>query len=83
MAACLAYIWIVYLGSLCVQEGWVKVIHRTDRCDLTLQRYLMKYLVKAPFPVREIGPVMALLHAFHVPQDLIRLEDFEGQHHCQ
>jgi hypothetical protein len=36
MAACLAYIWIVYLGSLCVQEGWVRVIHRSDRCDLSL-----------------------------------------------
>jgi Transposase DDE domain len=36
IAACLAYIWIVYLGSLCVQDGWVRVIHRGDRCDLSL-----------------------------------------------
>ena len=35
--------------------------------NITLQRYLMKYLVKAPFPVREIGTVMTLLHACHVP----------------
>jgi len=34
---------------------------------LPLQRYLMRYLVQAPFPVREIGPVMTLLHACHVP----------------
>jgi hypothetical protein len=34
---------------------------------LTLQRYLMKYLVQAPFPVREIGTVLTLLHACHVP----------------
>jgi hypothetical protein len=34
---------------------------------LSLQRYLMRYLVKAPFPVREIGPVLTLLHACHVP----------------
>jgi hypothetical protein len=34
MAACLAYIWIVYLGALCVKDGWVRVIHRGDRCDL-------------------------------------------------
>jgi hypothetical protein len=33
IAACLAYIWIVYLGAICVQEGWVRVIHRHDRCD--------------------------------------------------
>ena len=36
MAACLAYIWVVYLGALCVQDGWVNVIHRGDRCDLSL-----------------------------------------------
>lgn len=36
IAACLAYIWIVYLGSLCLKEGWVKMIHRTERCDLSL-----------------------------------------------
>jgi hypothetical protein len=29
--------------------------HIPNREKLTLQRYLMKYLVKAPFPVREIG----------------------------
>ena len=34
---------------------------------ITLQRYLMEYLVKAPFPVREIGPVLTLLHACYVP----------------
>jgi hypothetical protein len=36
MAACLAYIWIVYLGALCVKDGLVSVIHRRDRCDLSL-----------------------------------------------
>jgi hypothetical protein len=36
MAAGLAYIWIVYLGALCVKEGWTKVIHRRNRCDLSL-----------------------------------------------
>jgi hypothetical protein len=50
---------------------------------ISLQRYLMKYLVKAPFPVREIGAVMAQLHASHQLQDLIRLKDFERQHDCQ
>ena len=50
---------------------------------VSLQRYLMKYLVKAPFPVREIGAVMALLHVSHQLQDLIRMQDFERQHHFQ
>ena len=36
MAACLAYIWIIYLGVMAMQEGYYKIIHRTDRCDLSL-----------------------------------------------
>jgi hypothetical protein len=36
IAACLAYIWIVYLGALCEHEGWGRIIHRGDRCDLSL-----------------------------------------------
>jgi hypothetical protein len=36
VAACLAYIWIVYLGALCEQDGWVSIIHRGDRCDISL-----------------------------------------------
>jgi hypothetical protein len=36
LAACLAYLWIVYLGTVALAEGWHKVIHRTERCDLSL-----------------------------------------------
>jgi DDE family transposase len=36
IAACLAYIWIIYLGSLGEKEGGESVIHRKDRCDLSL-----------------------------------------------
>lgn len=36
IAACLAYIWMVYLGDFAKRTGWNKVIHRTDRCDLSL-----------------------------------------------
>ena len=36
IAACLAYIWMVYLGNFAKRTGWNKVIHRTDRCDLSL-----------------------------------------------
>ena len=36
IAACLAYIWIVYLGSVCMKEGLASRIHRSDRCDLSL-----------------------------------------------
>ena len=33
--------------------------------------------------MREIGPVIALLHVSHPPQDILRVKDFERQHHCQ
>jgi hypothetical protein len=36
LAACLAYLWIVYLGTVALVEGWNKVIHRTERVDLSL-----------------------------------------------
>jgi Transposase DDE domain len=36
MAACLAYIWIVYLGAVCENDGWGRRIHRGERCDLSL-----------------------------------------------
>lgn len=36
IAACLAYIWMIYLGNMAIQQGWSKIIHRTDRCDLSL-----------------------------------------------
>ena len=36
IAACLAYIWIIYLGVLGEKEGWRSVVHRHDRCDLSL-----------------------------------------------
>jgi hypothetical protein len=36
IASCLAYIWIVYLGSLCKSGGWQDIIHCRSRCDLSL-----------------------------------------------
>ena len=36
MAACFASIWIIYLGAVCTKDGWMTVIHRGDRCDLSL-----------------------------------------------
>ena len=54
MATCLAYIWIIYLGALCAQDGWVSVIHRGDRCDLSLfqlGRRLLDYLLNEDFMI--------------------------------
>lgn len=36
IAACLAYIWIIYLGVLALRDEWRKLIHRLKRCDLSL-----------------------------------------------
>ena len=36
IAACLAYLWIVYWGTLALTRGWHRVIHRTDRRDISL-----------------------------------------------
>jgi hypothetical protein len=44
IASCLAYIWIVYLGSLCKSEGWQGIIHRKNRCDLSLFQLGLKLL---------------------------------------
>ncbi len=57
IASCLAYIWIVYLGSLCKKDGWQSRIHRKNRCGLSLFRlglqllehFLNEYL---PIPVQ-------------------------------
>jgi hypothetical protein len=54
MAACLAYIWVVYLGALGVQDGWINVIHRGDRCDLSLFQLglrLLDYLLNEGFTI--------------------------------
>jgi hypothetical protein len=44
IAACLAYIWIVYLGSICEKEGWRPLIHRRKRCDLSLFQWGLRLL---------------------------------------
>lgn len=36
IVACLAYIWIIYLGTQAHLRHFIPIIHRTDRCDLSL-----------------------------------------------
>lgn len=38
IAACLAYLWIIYLGVTAHRDDWLPIIHRTDRCDWSLFR---------------------------------------------
>ena len=35
IAACLASIWIIYLGALCTEQGWISILHRRHRCDFS------------------------------------------------
>jgi Transposase DDE domain len=44
IAACLAYIWIVYLGSVGEKEPWRAIIHRRKRCDLSLFQLGLRFL---------------------------------------
>jgi hypothetical protein len=57
IAACLAYIWVVYLGALCEKEGWREIIHRWKRCDLSLFQLGLRILEhflneELPIPVQ-------------------------------
>lgn len=36
IAACLAYLWLVYLGTVAVADRWMPVLQRRTRCDLSL-----------------------------------------------
>jgi hypothetical protein len=54
IASCLAYIWIVYLGVLCTNEGWQRVIHRRKRCDLSLFQLglrLLEHFLNEQLPI--------------------------------
>ena len=61
IAACLAYIWIIYLGDLCVKEEWTPIIHRTDRCGLSLFQLGLRLL--AHF----LNEDLSIPVAFHIP----------------
>jgi DDE family transposase len=57
IAACLAYIWIIYLGSLCEKDGWREHLHRKKRCDLSLFQLGLRVLEhflneELPLPVQ-------------------------------
>lgn len=54
IAACLAYLWLIYLGVLCRKDGWVSQIHRSDRCDLSLFQLgldLLEHFLNEDLPI--------------------------------
>jgi hypothetical protein len=54
IATCLAYIWVIYLGALCETEQWRAIIHRSQRCDLSLFQLglrFLEYLLNEELPI--------------------------------
>jgi hypothetical protein len=60
-ATCLAYIWIGYLGSICMKEGWISTMHRSDRCDLSLFQLGLRLLSNF---LNEDLPIPVAFHVF-------------------
>lgn len=55
IAACLAYLWIIYLGALAAQPHWRRLVHRADRCDLSLFQLglrLLEFWLEEDAPLR-------------------------------
>jgi len=53
-AACLAYLWIVYIGLWSFGQELHLVVHRTDRCDLSLFQMglrVLEYLLDFNLPI--------------------------------
>ncbi|MDQ3813505.1 MAG: transposase [Armatimonadota bacterium] len=62
IAACLAYLWLVYLGACALHDTWLKRLHRQDRCDLSLFRLGLRLLARClkdamPIPAGFLVPV--------------------------
>lgn len=73
IASCLAYLWIVYLGVCALQDDWMRMLHRQDRCDLSLFRLGLRLLARAlkdhiPIPDGFLLPAL-------LPTSLIRTFD--------
>jgi hypothetical protein len=54
IASCLAYLWLIYLGTVALVEGWDAVISRTDRQDLSLFSFglaLLDYFLDQLMPI--------------------------------
>jgi hypothetical protein len=64
IASCLAYLWIIYLGVCATEKNWMQLLHRHDRCDLSLFRLggrLLARCLKEHIPIPKGLLVPALL----------------------
>jgi hypothetical protein len=54
LAACLAYLWVIYLGTVAHTKDWLPSIHRRHRCDLSLFQLglrLLQYFLNHDLPI--------------------------------
>jgi hypothetical protein len=61
IAACLAYLWLVYLGVCALRDAWMQQLHRRDRCDLSLFRLGLRLLARC------LKDALLIPHGFLVP----------------
>jgi Transposase DDE domain len=59
IAACFAYLWVIYLGNVAHADNWLSSIHRQHRCDLSrfqIGLRLLDYLLNhdEPIPIKFI-----------------------------
>lgn len=64
IAACLAYLWVVYLGVCAHRDNWLAQLHRQARCDLSLFRLGLRLLARClkddlPIPDGFLVPAVA------------------------
>ncbi len=64
IAACLAYLWLVYLGVCVLRDGCLNLLHRLDRCDLSLFRLGLRLLARC------LKDALPLPEGLLVPADL-------------
>lgn len=67
----LAYVWLVYLGEYAFEKSYNTIIHRTERCDLSLFKMgkrLLKYLIKQDLPIPNFN--------FYLPNNCLNFNDF-------
>lgn len=70
IAACLAYIWTIYLGNLADKQGFRSMIERTDRADLSLFQLGLRFL--AHVLNHELPVLVAFQFNLIVPQAFIK-----------
>jgi hypothetical protein len=56
LVACLAYLWVVYLGVCALRDTDIRQIHRQDRCDLSLFRLGLRFLARYLKDERDLPP---------------------------